>query len=162
MSDFFTRETWRIGGRSKLRKRVNGYAGCKAAPPAFLAAAKLAAIKPGRANRRLCSSIKRDGTPCRRLAMRGCKGCEAHGGILMLARAGEVSIERTNRGFQGGEGGEIADRTSAAPIDLARLPIYQQASQRGQDEVDTGLADGRVADVGAANHTSRYPTLSFK
>ena len=53
VSDFFTKETWRAGGRSKLRKRVNGYGGCKTAPPAFLAAAKLAAIKPGRANRRL-------------------------------------------------------------------------------------------------------------
>jgi len=34
-----------------LRKRVNNYGGCKKAPPAFLAAAKLAAIKLGRANR---------------------------------------------------------------------------------------------------------------
>ena len=93
MTEFFTRSTWRAGGRSKLRKRMNAYGGCKVAPPAFLAAAKLAAIKPGRANRRLCSSIKRDGTPCRRLAMKGCKGCEAHGGILALARRGYAGLQ---------------------------------------------------------------------
>ena len=102
MTEFFTRETWRAGGRSKLRKRVNNYGGCKAAPPAFLAAAKLAAIKPGRANRRLCSSIKRDGTPCRRLAMKDCRGCESAWRHSALARAGKFQPTGRTAAFTGG------------------------------------------------------------
>jgi hypothetical protein len=127
VSDFYTRETWRAGGRSKLRKRVNGYGGCKTAPPAFLAAAKLAAIKPGRVNRRLCSSIKRDGTPCRRLAMKGCRGCESHGGILALARQKKFLPSGRTAAFRAAA---VEDRTSPAPIELVRLPIYRSASQR--------------------------------
>ena len=38
--DFFTRETWRRGRRSRLRKRTKPYGGRKTAPPAFLEAAK--------------------------------------------------------------------------------------------------------------------------
>ena len=127
MTEFFSRETWRAGGRSKLRKRVNNYGGCKVAPPAFLAAAKLAAIKPGRANRRLCSSIKRDGTPCRRLAMKNCRGCESHGGILALARAGKFLPSGRTAAFRAAA---VEDRTSSAPIELVRLAIYRSASQR--------------------------------
>jgi hypothetical protein len=127
MSDFYTRESWRAGGRSKLRKRVNNYGGCKVAPPAFLAAAKLAAIKPGRANRRLCSSIKRDGTPCRRLAMKNCRGCEAHGGILALAREGKFLPSGRTAAFRAAA---VEDRTSLTPIELAHLPIYKSATQR--------------------------------
>ena len=40
MPDFFTRETWRRGKKSRLRKRRNPYGGRKTAPAAFLEAAK--------------------------------------------------------------------------------------------------------------------------
>ena len=43
--------------RSKLRKRVNNYGGCKTAPPAFLAAAKIAAIQARSAR---LSALQRD------------------------------------------------------------------------------------------------------
>ena len=125
VTDFFTRETWRAGGRSKLRKRVNGYGGCKVAPPAFLAAAKLAAIKPGRGNRRLCSSIKRDGTPCRRLAMKGCKGCEAHGGILALAPRGEFQPSGRTAAFKAAA---VEGRSPQVSLELMKLPVYRQAN----------------------------------
>jgi hypothetical protein len=124
VTDFFTRETWRAGNRSKLRKRVNGYGGCKKAPPAFLAAAKLAAIKPGRANRRLCSSIKRDGTLCRRLAMKGRKGCEAHGGIRMLAMRGEFQPSGRTAAFKAARAAAVEGRPPPPLLDLMRLPIY--------------------------------------
>jgi hypothetical protein len=130
VTNFFTKETWRAGGRSKLRKRVNGYGGCKVAPPAFLAAAKLAAIKPGRANRRLCGSVKRDGTPCRRLAMKGCRGCESHGGVRALARQGMFQPSGRTALFKAERAAAVEDRTSAAPIELVRLSIYRSASQR--------------------------------
>ena len=129
MSDFYTRESWRAGGRSKLRKRVNNYGGCKVAPPAFLAAAKLAAIKPGRANRRLCSSIKRDETPCRRLAMRGCAGCECHGGIRMLAMRGEFQPSGRTAAFKSARAAAVEGRSPVVPFELMKLSVYRQANQ---------------------------------
>jgi hypothetical protein len=129
MSEFFTRETWRAGGRSKLRKRVNGYGGCKVAPPAFLAAAKLAAIKPGRSNRRLCSSVKRDGTPCRRLAMKGCKGCEAHGGINRLVARGEFQPSGRTAAFKAARAAAFEGRSPQVSLELMKLSVYRQANQ---------------------------------
>jgi hypothetical protein len=128
VTDFFTRATWRAGGRSKLRKRVNNYGGCKVAPPAFLAAAKLAAIKPGRANRRLCSSIKRDGTPCRRLAMRGCAGCECHGGIRMLVARGEFQPSGRTAAFKAARAAAVEGRSPQVSLELINLPVYRQAN----------------------------------
>jgi hypothetical protein len=130
MSEFFTRADWRAGKKFRLRKRVNGYAGCKSAPAAFLEAAKIAGFKPGRPGYRLCGATKRDGTPCRRLAMRDCKGCEAHGGILALARQGKFLPSGRTAAFRAERAAAVEDRTSAAPSDLIRLPIYRSASQR--------------------------------
>jgi hypothetical protein len=129
VTEFFTRSTWRAGGRSKLRKRMNAYGGCKVAPPAFLAAAKLAAIKPGRTNRRLCSSIKRDGTPCRRLAMKGCKGCEAHGGIRMLVARREFQPSGRTAAFKSARAAAAVEgRSPQVSLELTRLQIYRAAN----------------------------------
>jgi hypothetical protein len=129
MSGFFTRETWRAGGRSKLRKRVNGYAGCKTAPPAFLAAAKLAAFKPGRPGYRLCNATKRDGNPCRRLAMKGCNWCESHGGIRALARQGMFQPSGRTAMFKANRAAMPEGRSPPVPFDLIRLPIYRESNQ---------------------------------
>jgi hypothetical protein len=128
VTNFFTKETWRAGGRSKLRKRVNGYGGCKVAPPAFLAAAKLAAIKPGRANRRLCSATKRDGSPCRRLAMKNCRGCEAHGGVLALAR--QKTLQRSGRtvAFKAARAAAVEGRSPQVSLELTRLAVYRKSN----------------------------------
>jgi hypothetical protein len=124
----FTRETWRQGGRSRLRKRTKPWGGSKTASPQFLAAAKLAAIKPGRANRRLCSSLKRDGTPCQRLAMKNSKGCEAHGGILALARQGR--LQRTGRTavFKAERAAAVEGRSPQVPLELMRLSVYRKSN----------------------------------
>ena len=53
--DRFTRENWRQGGRSRLRKRTKPWGGQKTAPVEFLAAAKIAGFKPGRPGYRLCA-----------------------------------------------------------------------------------------------------------
>jgi hypothetical protein len=127
MGDYFTRETWRAGGRSKLRKRVNGYAGCKVAPPAFLAAAKIAAFKPGRPGYRTCAALKRDGTPCGRLALRELKVCEAHGGFQYLARQGKLQSSGRTAAFRAAA---LEGRSHQAPLELARMPLYQAANQR--------------------------------
>jgi hypothetical protein len=42
VTDFFTRETWRAGKKSRLRKRRKPYGGRKTAPAAFLEPAVLA------------------------------------------------------------------------------------------------------------------------
>jgi hypothetical protein len=129
VTNFFTRETWRAGNTSKLRKRVNGYAGCKTAPPAFLAAAKIAAFKPGRPGYRLCGAIKRDGNPCRRLAMKGCKGCESHGGIRALARQGMFQPSGRTAAFKADRAAMIEGRAPSVPLDLIQLPIYKKSNQ---------------------------------
>jgi hypothetical protein len=129
VTEFFTRATWRPGQRSRLRKRTKPYGGCKTAPPAFLEAAKLAAIKPGRANRRLCNATKRNGEPCRRLAMKGCKGCESHGGILALAKQGKLQSSGRTAAFKAARAAAVEGRSPQVSLELTRLPIYQQANQ---------------------------------
>jgi hypothetical protein len=129
VTEFFTRETWRRGGRSRLRKRVNGYAGCKTAPPAFLAAAKIAAFKPGRPGYRLCSAIKRDGNLCRRLAMKELKVCESHGGIRALARQGMFQPTGRTAMFRATRAAMIEGRSPPAPSELTRLRLYRDANE---------------------------------
>ena len=154
MTAFFTRETWRAGKRSKLRKRVNGYGGCKTAPAAFLAAAKLAAIKPGRSNRRLCSAIKRDGTPCRRLAMKGCRGCEAHGGIRMLAMQGKFQPSGRTAAFKAARAAAVEGRSPQVPFELIRLSVYRQANELDASAIGESVGDDGLAAVGAPNSVS--------
>jgi hypothetical protein len=129
VSGFLTRETWRAGGRSKLRKRMNGYGGCKTAPPAFLEAAKVAGFKPGRPGYRLCNATKRDGNPCRRLAMKGCTGCESHGGIRALARQGMFQPSGRTAMFKANRAAMPEGRAPPVPFDLIRLPIYRTSNQ---------------------------------
>ena len=128
MSDFYTRATWRAGKKFKLRKRVNNYAGRKTAPAEFLAAAKIAGFKPGRPGYRLCGARKRDGSPCRRLAMRGCKGCESHGGIRALARRGEFQPSGRTALFKAERAAAVEGRSPSPSLDLMRLPIYLEAN----------------------------------
>jgi hypothetical protein len=130
VTEFFTRETWRAGKKSRLRKRVHGYAGCKTAPPAFLKAAKQTQFKPGRPGCRICSAAKRDGSPCGRLALRELTTCEAHGGILALARRGELQRSGRTAAFKAeARAAAVEGRSPLAPIELIRLPIYRQANQ---------------------------------
>jgi hypothetical protein len=58
--------------------------GQKQAPPAFLAAAAASGIGSGK--HRLCGARKRDGEPCRDIAMKGCAHCRKHGGASQTAR----------------------------------------------------------------------------
>jgi hypothetical protein len=125
----FTRETWRQGGRSRLRKRTKPWGGCKKAPAAFLAAAKLAAIQPGRANRRLCGATKRNGDACRRLAMRGSAGCECHGGIRALAARGEYQPSGRTAAFKAARAAAVEGRSPVVPFELMKLLVYRQANQ---------------------------------
>ena len=46
VTDFFTRETWRAGKKSRLCKRQKLYGGRKTAPVAFLEAAKKTQFRP--------------------------------------------------------------------------------------------------------------------
>jgi len=57
---------------------------------AWRAAMAQAGFKKGWANRKRCKAIKRDGTPCGRLAMTryGLAVCGAHGGYAAAARMG--------------------------------------------------------------------------
>lgn len=50
------------------------------ANPAWRAAARAIALKPGHTNRRTCSQIRKDGTKCLDLAVKGSAKCKHHGG----------------------------------------------------------------------------------
>ena len=128
--EFFTRETWRSGKRRQLRVRKKPYGACTEASPEFLAAAQRTKFQPGRPGYRICAATKRDGTPCRRLAMKGCKGCESHGGILALARQGKFQPSGRTAAFNATRPKAVEGRTPPASFDLMRLPIYRQANQR--------------------------------
>lgn len=50
------------------------------ANPAWRAAAKAIALKPGHTNRRTCSQIRKNGAKCQALAVKGHPKCRHHGG----------------------------------------------------------------------------------
>lgn len=128
MADDFTRATWRASKKRRLRKRIKPWGGRKTAPPAFLEAAKLTQFKPGRPGHRVCSATQRNGSPCTRLALKGMKVCEAHGGCGILAWQGKLQPS-------GRAAARIAAQIPASkdqappPSDLTKLPIYKQANQ---------------------------------
>jgi hypothetical protein len=126
--DRFTRENWRQGGRSRLRKRTKPWGGQKTAPVEFLAAAKIAGFKPGRPGYRLCAGVKRNGDPCRRFAMKGCRGCESHGGILALARQGKLQRSGRTIAFKA-RVAAVAGRSPSTPLELTRLQVYRAANE---------------------------------
>ena len=128
--DYYTRATWRVGKKRRLLKRIKPWGGQTTAPAGFLEAGKRNAFKPGRPGYRVCSATKRDGTPCRRLAMKGCKGCESHGGILALARQGKFQPSGRTAAFNATRPKAVEGRTPPASFDLMRLPIYRRADQR--------------------------------
>lgn len=72
---------------------------------------------------------KRDGTPCRRLALRDLKVCELHGGILALARQGKLQRSGRTVAFKATRAAMIKGRSPPAPLDLIRLSIYRQANE---------------------------------
>jgi hypothetical protein len=125
--DFFTRENWRAGGRSKLRKRTKPWGGCKKPSAAFLKAAKIASFKPGRPGYRICNAIKRDGTPCGRLSMKEVATCEAHGGLRVLARQGKLQRTGRTTAFKA-RVAAVEGRSPPAPFELMRLQVYRTAN----------------------------------
>jgi hypothetical protein len=80
----FTALDWRPGKRRKTYVRKMRSGGQKQAPPAFIAAGKLSGIGSGK--HRICGARKRNGEPCRDIAMKGCDHCRAHGGASQTAR----------------------------------------------------------------------------
>ena len=152
MPDFFTRETWRPGKKSRLRKRVKIYGGRKTAPAAFLAAAKLAGFKPGRPGCRLCCALKRDGTLCRRLAMRGFRGAKRMEAFGMLAMRGEVSAVGRSAAFKAERAAAVEGRSPPAPLESHAFADLSGRLTSGH-ECDWRRAWGTtgLACVGAAN-----------
>ena len=110
---FHARDMASRARRSKLRKRVNDYAGCKTAPPAFLAAAKIAGFKPGRPGYRLCGATQARRKPVQTTGHEGLQGVREPWRHSRVSQAGKVSAERANRGVQGEPGGD-AWRSGAA------------------------------------------------
>ncbi len=127
VTEFFTRETWRRGKKSRLRKRTKPFAGRKTAPAAFLKAAKQTQFRPGRPGCRLCCALRRDGRSCGRLALREFRVCEAHGGFGMLAMQGKFQPSGRSAAFRAAT---VEGRSPPAPFDLMRLRLYQEADER--------------------------------
>jgi hypothetical protein len=142
----FTRATWRASKHHKMRKRKNAYAGRKHAPAAFLEAAKRVAIKPGLTNRRICSATKRDGTPCRMLALKDLNVCGAHGGFRIWAAQGK--LQKTGRSQAAKAAKAQRPCATVIPLFLIQNPVYGKASQ----------AD-RIRLAKAANNTAACASL---
>ena len=129
-----TKATWRRGRKFRLRKRVHNYAGRTTAHPNFLAAGKTHGFKPGRPGYRVCSATQRNGKPCTRLAMRGCTGCEAHGGILKLAREGNFQPSGRSAAFRATQVEQSTGTKKVAelrgekppPFELMKLKVYRE------------------------------------
>ena len=125
MTEFFTRETWRAGKRSPMRKRVKPWGGRKTAPAAFLEAAKRTQFKPGRVNHRICAAIKRDGTPCKMLAFKGIKVCGAHGGFRSWAKSGKLQPSGRSAAARAAA---VEGKAPIAAHELTRMLVYRQAN----------------------------------
>jgi hypothetical protein len=79
----FTALDWRPGKRRRTYPRQMRSGGQKQAPPAFLAAAAVSGI--GNGKHRICGARKRNGEPCRDIAMKDCATCRRHGGAARTA-----------------------------------------------------------------------------
>jgi hypothetical protein len=80
----FSALDWKPGKRRRSYVRKMRSGGQKQAPPAFLAAAAVSGIGSGK--HRICGARKRNGEPCRDIAMKGCDHCRQHGGASYTAR----------------------------------------------------------------------------
>jgi hypothetical protein len=136
---YLTKATWRPSRtRRKLIKRVQNWGGRTVAPPAFLEAAKRTWFAKGYPNHKTCSATKKDGKPCGMRALKGMSVCGAHGGQLALARQGR--LQKSGRAAAAIAAKEAAkqDRlkmpegrpSDVPPLDLTRLRIYVEASER--------------------------------
>jgi hypothetical protein len=131
-----TKATWRQGKDRRLVKRVNNWGGRTEAPPAFLAAGKRFAFKPGRPGHRVCSATQRNGKPCTRLALHGMNCCESHGGALRLARQGRLQKSGRAAAAIAAKAEMMRSKMpegrpdGVPPLELTRMPIYRRASQR--------------------------------
>jgi hypothetical protein len=127
MSDeFFTRETWRPSKKRKMQKRTKLWGGRKTAPPAFLEAAKRTQIQKGFANRRICTSAKRDGGRCGNLALTGLSVCGCHGGFGIWAKQGKLQPSGRSAAFRAAA---VEGRSPVAPFALTQIKLYQLADQ---------------------------------
>ena len=137
-------------------KRVHNWGGVTVAPANFLAMREKVCLKPGRPGRKICSSMKKDGSgKCGMLALKGMSVCAAHGGQLALARQGR--LQKSGRAAAAIAVKEAAAQTRAKmpegrpagvpPLELQRLSIYIKASER--QRIRLALAYGTDAWLGA-------------
>jgi hypothetical protein len=127
---FFTKADWRPGRRRRRIKRVKLWGGAKTANPAFMEASKATRFKPRREGARICTATKRDGTPCRMLALKGIAVCGAHGGFSAWARRGILQKTGKKQAIHARRAAAIEGQSESAPAALARMPIYREADQR--------------------------------
>lgn len=129
---FFTRANWRPGKRHTRQLRTKPWGGCKVAPPAFVEAGRRYGFKPGRPGYRVCSAIKRDGSPCGMLALKDLKVCGAHGGYGIWATQGKLKRSGKGAAIKAERAAAIEGRVEPPLQDLARLRVYQLADERSR------------------------------
>jgi hypothetical protein len=125
-----TRLTWRPGKRRRRQKRINPHGGRKAAPAAFLEAAKKHQFTKGITNHRVCKATKRDGRPCRRIALTHCTVCGAHGGWLVWHRLGILQKTGKREAFRANRATASPPNAIQTPHALIQLQIWKEADER--------------------------------
>jgi hypothetical protein len=130
-----TKTTWRASKHHRLVKRVHNFGGVTVAPAAFLEAAKRTQFQKDRPGHRVCSAMKKDGNPCRMLALKGMKVCLAHGGQAALARQGRYQPSGRAAAAIAAKAEAMRakmpeDRVpNAPPFELTRLRVYVEANE---------------------------------
>lgn len=123
----FTRATWHAGTKRRLQLRQRDYGGQKIASVAFVVAGG-GRFTVGRPKARLCRSLKRDGTPCGMLALKGLPVCGAHGGFMLRAKQGIHKKSGKRQMILAERQAKLEPETVAASVELVRLRVYREAS----------------------------------
>lgn len=95
---------------------------------------RLRQFKPGFPGHQKCTAMKRDGTPCGKIALSGLKVCGAHGGYAAKARQG-LYVAKHKRVVFVAEDLGLAPRRSrdVGPDrrDLLAMPIWREPLRHG-------------------------------
>jgi hypothetical protein len=60
--------------------------------------------------------------------MKNCAGCEAHGGVLALARQGMLQRSGRTAMFNATRVAAVEGRSPQVSLELTRLPVYRQSN----------------------------------
>ena len=119
-----TKQTWRKGKKRKMHKRQRAWGGQSVAPEGLKAARSETQFGGPRAPRK-CGAMKKDGTPCGMIALKGFRVCGAHGAWRGKARQGVHQPSGRTAAYLA----SMPEEGASVPLELAQMAVYRKASQ---------------------------------